>query len=53
MVLLKYLFPELELIVELILLIIDERNDNMDIVLNGWYKRTYVVGVTLVTYIFI
>lgn len=53
LVLLKYLFPELELIVELILLIIDERNDNMDIVLNGWYKRTYVVGVTLVTYIFI
>ena len=52
MVLLKHLLPELELIVELILLIEEEEGGHVvEIVLSEWLKRTYVVGVTIVTYI--
>ena len=52
LVLLKHLLPELELIVELILLIEEEEGGHVvEIVLSEWLKRTYVVGVTIVTYI--
>ena len=52
LVLLKYLLPNFELIIDIILLIYDERSSAMEIVLNVWYKRVPVVGVTIVTYIY-
>lgn len=51
LVLLKHLLPELELTIDLILLIEEEGGHVVEIVLSEWSKRTYVVGVTIVTYI--
>lgn len=50
MVLLKYLFPDFELLIDILLLIIDERGVIMKIVLSKWLKRVLVVGVTIVAY---
>ena len=51
LVLLKHLLPELELAIDILLIIIDEGGLNVKIILSEWLKRTYVVGVTIVTYI--
>lgn len=50
LVLLKYLFPDFELLIDILLLIIDERGVIMKIVLSKWLKRVLVVGVTIVAY---
>ena len=50
LVLLKYLFPDFELLIDILLLIIDERGIIMKIVLSKWLKRVLVVGVTIVAY---
>ena len=50
MVLLKYLFPDFELLIDILLLIIDERGVIMKIVLSKWLKWVLVVGVTIVIY---
>ena len=51
LVLLKHLLPDLELAIDILLIIIDEGGLNVKIILSEWLKRTYVVGVTIVTYI--